>query len=44
MSRQMNQGFAYAIFERSGLRKLRADKLKPQQVDDLCNRLNVTVV
>ena len=44
VSRQMNQGFAYAIFERSGLRKLRADKLKPQQVDDLCDRFNVTVV
>ena len=44
VSRQMNKGFAYAIFERSGLRKLRAEKLKARQVDDLCNRFNVTVV
>ena len=44
VSRQMNKGFAYAIFERSGLRKLRAEKLKPQQVDDLCDRFNVTAV
>ncbi len=44
VSRQMNKGFAYAIFERSGLRKLRADKLKPQQVDDLCDRFNVAAV
>ncbi|GCL65571.1 RES family NAD+ phosphorylase [Pseudaquabacterium pictum] len=44
VSRQMNKGFAYAIFERRGLRKLRADKLKPQQVDDLCDRFNVTAV
>jgi hypothetical protein len=44
VSRQMNKGFAYAIFERSGLRKLRAEKLKPRQVDDLCDRFNVTAV
>jgi hypothetical protein len=44
VSRQMNKGFAYAIFDRSGLRKLRADKLKLQQVDDLCDRFNVTAV
>ena len=44
VSRQMNRGFAYAIFERSGLRKLRADKLKVRQVDDLCNRFNVAAV
>jgi RES domain len=44
VSRQMNQGFAYAIFERSGLRKQRADKLKARQVDDLCDRFNVTAV
>ena len=37
----MNKGFAYAIFQRSGLRKLRADKLKRQQVDQLCDRFNV---
>jgi hypothetical protein len=44
VSRQMNKGFAYAIFEPSGLRKLRADKLKARQVDDLCDRFNVTAV
>ena len=44
VSRQMNKGFAYAIFERSGLRKLRTEKLKAQQVDDLCDRFNVTAV
>ena len=40
----MNKGFAYAIFGRSGLHKLRAEKLKAQQVDDFCNRFNVTAV
>lgn len=44
VSRQMNKGSAYAIFERSGLRKLRAEKLKVRQVDDLCDRFNVTAV
>ena len=44
VSRQMNKGFAYAVFERSGLRKLRADRLKQQKVDDLCDRFNVTAV
>jgi hypothetical protein len=44
VSRQMNKGFAYAIFERSGLFKLRADKLKARQVDELCDRFNVTAV
>jgi hypothetical protein len=32
------------LFERSGLRKLRAEKLKARQVDDLCDRFNVTAV
>ena len=40
----MNKGFAYAVFERSGLRKLRAEKLKARQVDDLCDHFNVTAV
>ncbi len=44
VSRQMNKGFAYAIFERSGMRKLRAEKLKARQLDDLCDRFDVTVV
>ena len=44
VSRQMNKGFAYAIFERSGLRRLRAEKLKATQLDALCDRFNVTAV
>jgi hypothetical protein len=40
----MNKGVAYAIFQRSGLLKLRADKLKARQVDALCDRFNVTAV
>jgi RES domain len=44
VSRQMNKGFAYAVFERSGLRKLRAEKLTARQVDELCDRFNVTAV
>ena len=44
VSRQRNKGYAYAIFERSGLRKLRAEKLKARQVDELCDRFNVTAV
>jgi hypothetical protein len=44
VSRQMNKGFAYAMFKRSGLRKLRAETLKARQVDDLCDRFNVTAV
>ena len=44
VSRQMNKGFAYAIFARSGLLKLRAEKLRARQVDELCDRFNVTAV
>ena len=44
VSRQMNKGFAYAIYKRSGLRKLIVEKLKARQVDDLCDRFNVTAV
>jgi RES domain len=44
VSRQMNKGFAYAHFERSGLLKLRAEKLKSRQLDELCDRFNVTAV
>lgn len=44
VSRQLNKGFAYAIFERSGLLKLRSDKLKARQLDELCDRFNVTAV
>lgn len=44
VSRQMNRGYAYAIFERSGLRRLRAEKLRIAQVDALCDRFNVSAV
>jgi hypothetical protein len=44
VSRQMNKGFAYAIFERSALVRLRAERLKARQVDELCDRFNVTAV
>lgn len=44
VSRQMNKGFAYAVFERSGLRRLRAGKLGARQLDELCDRFNVTAV
>jgi hypothetical protein len=44
VSRQMNKGFGYAIFERSGLLKVRAEKLKARQVDELCDRFNVTAL
>ncbi len=40
----MNKGFAYAIIKRSGLRKLRAEKLEARQLDDLRDRFNVTAV
>jgi hypothetical protein len=41
---RLNVGFAFAIFGRSGLRKLRAEKLGARQVDELCDRFNVTAV
>jgi hypothetical protein len=44
VSRQMNHGHAYAIFARSGLRKWRAEKIKPRQLDALCDQFNVVVV
>lgn len=44
VSRQMNKGFAYAIFERSGLKKLRSERLKGAQLDALCDLFNVTAV
>jgi hypothetical protein len=42
VARQINRGFAYAMFKRSGPRKLGAEKLKARQVDELCDRFNVT--
>ncbi len=44
VSRQMNKGFAYAIFERSGLKKLRSEKFKVAQLDAFCDLFNVTAV
>jgi hypothetical protein len=44
VSRQMNKGFAYAIFERRGLLRRRAEKLKARQLDELCDRFNVNAV
>ena len=44
VSRQMNKGFAYALFERSGLKKQRSEKLKRAQLDALCDLFNVTAV
>ena len=44
VSRQMNKSFAYALFERSGLVKLSAEKLSAQQIDHLCDRFNVTAI
>ena len=44
MSGQTIKGCAYALFERSGLRKLRAENLEARQVDDLCDRFKVTTV
>lgn len=44
VSRQMNKGFACAIFERSGLARSRSERLKAAQVDRLCDQFNVSVV
>jgi len=40
----MNKGFAYAIFDRSGLIKLSAERLKGRVLDQLCDRFNVAAV
>lgn len=37
----MNEGLAFAFFERSGLRKLRAWKLEEWKVAERCDRFNV---
>ena len=44
VSQQMNKGFASAIFQRSGLRKLRTEKLKTRQLDELSDRFKVSAV
>jgi hypothetical protein len=42
--RSVHKGFAFAIFERGGLRNLRAEALEARQADDLSDRFNVTAV
>ena len=44
ISRQMNKGFAYALFDRSKLVKLSAERLKDRVLDELCDRFNVAAV
>ncbi len=44
VSRQMNSGFAYAIFERSSLVRRTHQKLTAAQVDILCDQFNVLAV
>lgn len=44
VSRQMNKGFAFAVFDRSGLRRARAAPLSARQLDALCDRFNVAAV
>ena len=44
VSRQMNKGFAYAIFDRSALLKLSVVRLTARQIDVLCDRFNVAAV
>ena len=44
VSRQMNKGIAYAIFDRSVLLKLSAVRLAGRQLDALCDRFNVAAV
>jgi hypothetical protein len=44
VSRQMNKGVAYAIFDRSALLKLSAVRLTARQLDALCDRFNVAAV
>ncbi len=44
VSRQMNKGVAYAIFDRSALLKLSAVRLAGRQLDALCDRFNVAAV
>ena len=44
VSRQMNKGVAYAIFDRSALLKLSAVRLTGRQIDALCDRFNVDAV
>lgn len=44
VSRQHNDGYAVALFERSGVTKARAHKLAGKALDKLCDEFRVTAV
>ncbi len=44
ISRQMNVGYVYAVFNRSGLAKVNADRLEGSQLDQLCDQFNVVAI
>ncbi|GAA0753070.1 hypothetical protein GCM10009107_27700 [Ideonella azotifigens] len=44
VSRQHNGGFAVALFERSGVTKLRSRKLTGKLLDSLCNEFRVVAI
>lgn len=44
VSRQSNKGFAYALFERTGLTKVAERKLEGADLDALCEQFKVTAV
>ena len=43
-SRQLNEGFAVALFERSGVKKGRTRKLRGRPLDELCDQFGVVGV
>jgi len=44
VSRQLNNGYAYALFERTGLTKERSERLADAELAALCDRFNVSVI
>lgn len=44
ISRQLNEGFAVALFERSAVKKGRTRKLRGRPLDDLCDQFGVVGV
>jgi hypothetical protein len=44
VSRQQNNRFAVALFERCGVTKAGSDKLAGRQLDDLCEEFGVVVI
>ncbi len=44
VSRQMNRGYAYALFQRSGLQRAGSAVLSRAQLNALCDRFHVAVV